>query len=131
MIRNVEVNEVWAPQLIMIIIPVVLLLTVLSALILLKWRKQKQALAKSEVKGNKQSRAKLNYAVFTSAPGNRMIRLHFPFHSILFLARNREKKTARLFGLAAWIFALLGLVTDIVWAQIAWGSYWSWDPKRL
>jgi hypothetical protein len=47
MIRNVEVNEAWTPPLIMVIIPVALLFTVVSALILLKWRKQKQALAKS------------------------------------------------------------------------------------
>ena len=51
MIRNVEVNEAWTPPLIMVIIPVALLFTVVSALILLKWRKQKQAQAKSEVNG--------------------------------------------------------------------------------
>jgi len=54
----------------------------------------------------------------------------FLFTAALFLARNREKKAIRLFGLAAWIFTLLGLVTGMVWAQIAWGSYWSWDPKE-
>ena len=54
----------------------------------------------------------------------------FLFTAALFLARNREKKATRLFGLAAWIFTLLGLVTGMVWAQIAWGSYWSWDPKE-
>jgi hypothetical protein len=51
MIRNVKINEAWTPPLIMIIIPVVLLFTVVPALILLKWRKQKQALEKSEVNG--------------------------------------------------------------------------------
>jgi cell division septation protein DedD len=51
MIRNVEVNETWTPSLIMIIIPVALLFAVVPALILLKWRKQKQALAKSELNG--------------------------------------------------------------------------------
>jgi ABC-type transport system involved in cytochrome c biogenesis permease subunit len=54
----------------------------------------------------------------------------FLFTAALFLSRNREKKATRLFGLAAWIFTLLGLVTGMVWAQIAWGSYWSWDPKE-
>jgi ABC-type transport system involved in cytochrome c biogenesis permease subunit len=54
----------------------------------------------------------------------------FLFTASLFLARNRERKTNRLFGLAAWIFTLLGLVTGMIWAEIAWGRYWSWDPKE-
>jgi hypothetical protein len=49
MIRNVEVNEAWTPPL--IIIPMVLLFIAVPVLILLKWRKQKQAQAKSEVNG--------------------------------------------------------------------------------
>ena len=24
----------------------------------------------------------------------------------------------------------LGLLTGMLWAQLAWGSYWSWDPKE-
>ena len=54
----------------------------------------------------------------------------FLFTASLFLTRNREKKATRFFGFAAWIFILLGLMTGMVWAQIAWGSYWSWDPKE-
>jgi ABC-type transport system involved in cytochrome c biogenesis permease subunit len=54
----------------------------------------------------------------------------FLFTATLFLAHNREKKATRFFGFAAWMFTLLGLVTGMVWAQIAWGSYWSWDPKE-
>ena len=54
----------------------------------------------------------------------------FLFTASLFLTRNREKKATQFFGFAAWIFTLLGLVTGMVWAQIAWGSYWSWDPKE-
>ena len=54
----------------------------------------------------------------------------FLFTVCLFIARNQEKKATPFFGFAAWIFTLLGLVTGMVWAQIAWGSYWSWDPKE-
>jgi ABC-type transport system involved in cytochrome c biogenesis permease subunit len=54
----------------------------------------------------------------------------FLFTATLFLTRNGEKKATRPLGFAAWIFTLLGLVTGMVWAQIAWGSYWSWDPKE-
>jgi cytochrome c biogenesis factor len=39
----------------------------------------------------------------------------FLFTASLLFARN-QKKTTRLFGLAAWIFTLLDLVTGIVWA---------------
>ncbi len=31
---------------------------------------------------------------------------------------------------AAWLFVLAGLVSGMVWAQLAWGAYWSWDPKE-
>ncbi len=54
----------------------------------------------------------------------------FLFAFFLFRAKNCEKKAARLFGLAGWLFTFLGLVTGMVWAQAAWGSYWSWDPKE-
>ena len=30
----------------------------------------------------------------------------------------------------AWLFNFLGLVTGMFWAQLAWGAYWSWDPKE-
>lgn len=29
------------------------------------------------------------------------------------------------------LFTLGGLVFGMVWANIAWGSYWSWDPKEV
>jgi len=28
------------------------------------------------------------------------------------------------------MLTFLGLVTGMIWAQLAWGSYWSWDPKE-
>lgn len=33
-------------------------------------------------------------------------------------------------GLSLWAFTFLGLLTGMLWAQWAWGSYWSWDPKE-
>ena len=33
-------------------------------------------------------------------------------------------------GVLAWLFTFFGLATGIIWAQLAWGSYWSWDPKE-
>jgi len=30
----------------------------------------------------------------------------------------------------AWWITFLGLVTGMIWAQIAWGQFWSWDPKE-
>lgn len=48
----------------------------------------------------------------------------------LFVAKQSDQKLVRYTGLGAWLFALLGLVTGMIWAQIAWGSYWSWDPKE-
>jgi len=28
------------------------------------------------------------------------------------------------------IFLTLGILTGAVWAETAWGRYWSWDPKE-
>ncbi len=30
----------------------------------------------------------------------------------------------------AWWLCLIGLITGMIWAEIAWGQYWSWDPKE-
>lgn len=30
----------------------------------------------------------------------------------------------------SWWVTFLGLVTGMIWAQIAWGQFWSWDPKE-
>jgi len=54
----------------------------------------------------------------------------FLFAISLSLARNKERRIIPFLGLAAWLLTLSGLVTGMIWAQIAWGSYWSWDPKE-
>jgi cytochrome c-type biogenesis protein CcsB len=28
------------------------------------------------------------------------------------------------------LFLTLGIITGAVWANSAWGTYWSWDPKE-
>jgi len=28
------------------------------------------------------------------------------------------------------LFLSIGIITGAVWANSAWGSYWSWDPKE-
>ena len=43
----------------------------------------------------------------------------FLFAISLLILKRPEKKTVRFFGLAAWLFALLGLVTGMIWAQVA------------
>src|SRR3989304_2865595 len=54
----------------------------------------------------------------------------FLFAISLSLARNKERRIIPFLGLAAWLLTFSGLVTGMIWAQIAWGSYWSWDPKE-
>jgi ABC-type transport system involved in cytochrome c biogenesis permease subunit len=54
----------------------------------------------------------------------------FLFAAALLIKRFRDKKLTGIFGLAAWVFTFLGLATGMLWAQTAWGSYWSWDPKE-
>lgn len=47
-----------------------------------------------------------------------------------FINNLRKNKKLYYFGLSAWTFTLAGLVSGMIWAQIAWGAYWSWDPKE-
>lgn len=55
--------------------------------------------------------------------------------SIIYLLSGKKDKDSLdilsyktiLFGFP---FLTLGIVTGAVWANIAWGSYWSWDPKE-
>jgi hypothetical protein len=50
--------------------------------------------------------------------------------AILALTKKHLSKIAKVSGLGLWVFTLLGLLTGVFWAQLAWGSYWSWDPKE-
>jgi ABC-type transport system involved in cytochrome c biogenesis permease subunit len=54
----------------------------------------------------------------------------FIFAILLLKKKNIEKNTTRLAGLSSWLFTFSGLLTGMIWAQLAWGSYWSWDPKE-
>jgi ABC-type transport system involved in cytochrome c biogenesis permease subunit len=54
----------------------------------------------------------------------------FLFAFFLFRSANSKRKHVQNSGVAAWILTFLGLVTGMIWAQSAWGSYWSWDPKE-
>ncbi len=46
------------------------------------------------------------------------------------LLNNRRKKFIGYVGLLSWILTFSGLVSGMIWAQIGWGTYWSWDPKE-
>lgn len=54
----------------------------------------------------------------------------FLFTVGVLIGRFQKKKLTGWFGLTAWLFTLLGLASGMLWAQTAWGSYWSWDPKE-
>jgi cytochrome c biogenesis factor len=57
------------------------------------------------------------------------------FLSFVFILfeRKRVKRvlSAKTCLYAAWLFNLIGLISGMLWAQLAWGSYWSWDPKEI
>ena len=49
----------------------------------------------------------------------------------LMVKGNLKAKTTKITGALAWLFALLGLVSGLLLAQVVLGSYWSWDPKEI
>ena len=56
--------------------------------------------------------------------------LIFVFAVFMLKENYLERKITKITGVALWLFTFLGLLTGMVWAQLAWGSYWSWDPKE-
>jgi ABC-type transport system involved in cytochrome c biogenesis permease subunit len=54
----------------------------------------------------------------------------FLFTIALFVTRGAESRKTGVLGAVSWLLTTLGLVTGMIWAQTAWGSYWSWDPKE-
>lgn len=53
----------------------------------------------------------------------------FLFTFFLF-QRKKKKQRIKIIGAAAWSFTFAGLITGMIWAQLAWGNFWSWDPKE-
>ena len=54
------------------------------------------------------------------------------FFAILVFKNNYfDKKITKMVGILVWLFTLLGLLTGMLWAQMALGSYWSWDTKEI
>ena len=54
----------------------------------------------------------------------------FLFTVSLFVSQCRHNRRTALLGIISWLLIALGLVTGMIWAQFAWGSYWTWDPKE-
>jgi hypothetical protein len=55
----------------------------------------------------------------------------FLFAILLFKNNYIDKKVAKMAGIIVWLLTFLGLFTGMIWAQLALGSYWSWDPKEI
>ncbi len=58
--------------------------------------------------------------------------------SLMYLRATNEERRTRLDSISYRcvavgfpLFTLGGLVFGMVWAQKAWGSYWTWDPKEV
>lgn len=47
-----------------------------------------------------------------------------------FLFSRASRARISFIGSSAWLLTLLGLFTGMLWARLAWGSFWSWDPKE-
>ena len=54
----------------------------------------------------------------------------FLFTISMFIPHDRYNRRTSLFGAISWLLTALGLITGMIWAQFAWGSYWTWDPKE-
>ncbi|HHL39128.1 MAG TPA: c-type cytochrome biogenesis protein CcsB [Deltaproteobacteria bacterium] len=89
----------------------------------------------------------LDFHVFTTFIGYAAFAISFGL-SVMYLVKSRFEKRGRNFLLdifpdtnmldelayrtIAWGFPFLavGIVSGAIWADYAWGTYWSWDPKE-
>ena len=55
----------------------------------------------------------------------------FLFALLVFKNNYFERRITKMVGMCVWLFIFLGLLTGMLWAQLALGSYWSWDPKEI
>jgi len=67
--------------------------------------------------------AVLSYAGFTLAAGMALVDV---------MQTKSEKRNDRVYVVvgAAFVMLTLSIVFGAVWAEQAWGTYWSWDPKE-
>jgi ABC-type transport system involved in cytochrome c biogenesis permease subunit len=56
--------------------------------------------------------------------------LVFIFALLVMRQRSVNKPSTKIVGIGLWLFTFVGLLTGMIWAQMAWGSYWSWDLKE-
>lgn len=52
------------------------------------------------------------------------------FINAVYTFTKAKKRLLEVTGTISWLLCLGGLVTGMIWAEIAWGRYWSWDPKE-
>jgi len=54
--------------------------------------------------------------------------------SVILLSKRKEEKNLDVLSYKmtafGFLFLTLGIITGSVWANSAWGTYWSWDPKE-
>ncbi len=66
----------------------------------------------------------LMYLLKKKDPGSsKSVLARFPGHGVL----DELTHQMVMFG---FLFLTIGIITGAVWANSAWGSYWSWDPKE-
>ena len=75
----------------------------------------------------------LNSPLLYIHPPIAIIGFFFAFFFAILVFKNNyfDKKITKMAGILVWLFTFLGLLTGMLWAQLALGSYWSWDPKEI
>jgi hypothetical protein len=75
----------------------------------------------------------LNSPMLYIHPPIAIIGYFFTFFFAILVFKNNyfDKKIAKMVGIIVWLFTFLGLLTGMLWAQLALGSYWSWDTKEI
>jgi ABC-type transport system involved in cytochrome c biogenesis permease subunit len=54
----------------------------------------------------------------------------FILTAVIFKQGATPNKHTRSLALVTWFLTAAGLFTGMLWAQIGWGSYWSWAAKE-
>ena len=97
--------------------------------LILNWVGEKTALTSSDIAIQNSNNRSQNILFSVIKDTNSLNTNYFQISIIEEFQLNLDNLSYRLIGIG-FAFLTIGILSGAVWANEAWGSYWSWDPKE-
>ena len=97
--------------------------------LILNWVGERTALASSDIAIQNSNNRSQNILFSFIKDTNSLNTNYFQMSTIKEFQLNLDNLSYRLISIG-FAFLTIGILSGAVWANEAWGSYWSWDPKE-